>query len=383
MSEIGKMSEDPSPISRKNIVSKFLKNTSLTWQWTLSKFRASPSQSARNILQTILNDNADITDDLTRQERLLLNNILVLNKTRVDDVMIPRADIAGLDINTPLSEALLAYKEAGHSRFMIYRETLDDPIGLIHIKDIMGYMASQDDAIASEEHMGYKSNSMFGHVDFSTPVGKLQLTRSLLYVPPSMPAHDLLIQMQTSRKHLAVVIDEYGGTDGIISIEDLLEIVVGEIEDEHDIEEKPQLTIIDADCVIADARLEISDLVEHFNNRFAVGNDADDVDTLGGLIFSILGRIPTKGESVLYSNYELEVLDVDVRRIKKIKVSSIKSKKSERRLQKQAKKHSSISEMTLSEKKAISSHNEIDQEHDEDTNIIEMPIHDRPSVANE
>ena len=276
--------------------------------------------STRAQITSLLVDTDPLGDDITAQERLLLKNILLLKTIRVDDVMIPRADIFGLDLTTPLEAALKGYQREGHSRVLLYRDTLDDPIGLVHVKDIMGFMISQSINNEDENTSSHTLSHRLAGINFSTPIGALKLARPLLYVPPSMPAHDLLIQMQASRKHLAVVVDEYGGTDGLISIEDLLEIVVGDIEDEHDTEEKPQMRAINQHSLIADARVELIDLAERLQNGFQIDN-IEQMDTLGGLIFSLLGRVPAKGETIAYSGYELEILDVDARRIKKVKVS--------------------------------------------------------------
>lgn len=288
--------------------------------------------STRSQIEAVLSDPVPLGDDISLQERLLLKNILTLNSIRIDDVMIPRADIYALDLKTPLGEALEAYQMEGHSRVILYRDSLDDPVGLLHIKDLMFFMISQAASISDDLNEKSESETQafqdvvlsfsdrLSVVNFSTPIGELKLTRPLLYVPPSMLAHDLLIQMQASRKHLAVVVDEYGGTDGLISIEDLIEVVVGEIEDEHDTEEKPQMKTIGANSLVADARVEIVDLIERLQNGFAPPED-NQIDTLGGLIFSLLGRVPAKGEIIAYSGYDLEVLDVDARKIKKVKVS--------------------------------------------------------------
>ncbi len=235
----------------------------------------------------------------------LLQRIESFDGLRVEDVMVPRADIVAIEVNTPLVEAAAIFAEAAHSRLPLYRETLDDPMGMVHLKDLVTPLVAKlsDDAPETDE---------------PTPVLE-RLRRELLYVPPSAPVSDLLLRMQTTRIHMALVIDEYGGTDGLVTIEDLIEEIVGDIEDEHD-EEAPQLVRRPSGVFIADARLEI-ETFESASGAQLAEPDWADVDTLGGLVFSLVGRVPARGEIIRHPNgWEFEVDDADARRIKRLKI---------------------------------------------------------------
>jgi CBS domain containing-hemolysin-like protein len=204
------------------------------------------------------------------------------------------------------------FRKAEHSRIPVYRETLDDPRGMIHIRDLMSWIteeANGDDRID------------LGKVDLKRTVGAINIARELIYVPASMPVLDLLLKMQTSQLHLALVVDEYGGTDGLVSIEDLVEEVVGEIADEHDVEEGPMIRIDPRLGLIADARTPVEDLEEHLGIELVSDEQEEDIDTLGGVVFAIAGRVPARGELVRHpTGIEFEVLEADPRRIKKLRI---------------------------------------------------------------
>jgi CBS domain containing-hemolysin-like protein len=206
------------------------------------------------------------------------------------------------------------FREAEHSRLPVYHETLDDPRGMIHIRDLMSWITSQAEIAGA-------SDLMLGAVDLNRGVGTIGITRDLLFVPGSMSGLDLLLKMQTTRLHLALVVDEYGGTDGLVSIEDLVEEVVGEIDDEHDVDEEPMLIDDPKSGLIADARTPIEELQAHLNVTLITPEQEEDIDTLGGLVFSLAGRIPSRGELVKHpSGIEFEVLEADPRRITKLRV---------------------------------------------------------------
>ncbi|WP_339830919.1 hemolysin family protein [uncultured Parvibaculum sp.] len=258
----------------------------------------------RESLEEVIEEHDGTRRSLTDQERHMLVNILSFGQLRVDDVMVPRADVIAVEENASLEEVLRLYRESAHSRMPIYRETLDDPIGMVHIKDVMGCLAPLD-----------------GTVDMRPPFTLRSIRREVLFAPPSMPALDLLVKMQATRIHLALVIDEYGGTDGLVSIEDLVEQIVGEIEDEHDTDEGPALVRREDGTIDADARCPIEELEEMTGLRLIESGDEDDVDTLGGLVSSLLGRVPLRGEMVRHpAGLEFEVKDVDPRRIKRMRV---------------------------------------------------------------
>ena len=264
-------------------------------------------------------------DQLSAEERIMLRNVLELRELRADDVMVPRADIVSVDINGTLGEVLGVFQKAGHSRLPVVRETLDEPIGFIHIKDILAVMtksATSGRRKKSESGADTKKPIDLSRVDLGKTLTQAKITREVLFVPPSMPAGDLLAKMQATRLHMAIIIDEYGGTDGLATIEDLVEEIVGDIEDEHDDASGPLIAPVSDGVFVADARMPLDELQEALGNGFEVSEDVmDEVDTLGGLVFSQLGRVPVRGELVsIPGGYEIEVIDADPRRIKRVRI---------------------------------------------------------------
>jgi CBS domain containing-hemolysin-like protein len=256
---------------------------------------------------------------LTADERTMLRAILKLGDMTIDDVMIPRADIEAIDVESTIAEVIAIFRKSGHSRMPVYRETLDEPLGMVHIRDLMAWIA--DRALGAEASEGEKPRFDFAAVDLSQTLEGSKLVRPLLFVPPSMPARALLKRMQSSRTQMALVIDEYGGTDGLVSMEDLVEIIVGEIEDEHDLDEEPTVKKVAEGVFVADARTELDDAAEVIGPDFKVGEKGEEIETVGGLVFALTGRIPPKGEVVeAVPGYDFEVLDADPRRIKKVKI---------------------------------------------------------------
>jgi CBS domain containing-hemolysin-like protein len=244
----------------------------------------------------------------------MMRRILHFGKLTVEDVMVPRADIVAVDESITVDELMRVFREAEHSRVPVYHETLDDPRGMIHIRDLMSW-------ITEEAETSVKAPLDLGRVDLKRTIGAIAITRELLYVPASMAALHLLLKMQNTRIHLALVVDEYGGTDGLVSIEDLVEEVVGEIADEHDVEEAPLIRSDPRLGLIADARVPIEDLEKHIGVELGSGEQEEDIDTLGGLVFALAGRIPELGERVLHpSGVKFEVLEADPRRIKKLRI---------------------------------------------------------------
>lgn len=256
-------------------------------------------------------DAGEADNTFTAEERGMLRNILKLREVRVDDVMIPRADILALDVERTIGEAVIAFRDSGHSRMPVYRETLDDPIGMVHIKDLMDYMMST----ASTD-----SGLDLSLIDLNVGLEQTTVVREVLFVPPSMPAATLLSTMQAKRVQMAVVIDEYGGTDGLVSLEDVVEIVFGDIEDEHD-DEAPMITREPDGAYLADARADLDDLEATMGMRLDLGSEHDDVDTLGGVVFTLLGRIPSTGERIdVPGGLEFEILESDPRRVKRLRI---------------------------------------------------------------
>lgn len=259
----------------------------------------------RESLEEVLEE-SDLDRILSEQERRMLANLFKVGELRVDDVMVPRADIVAVEESTPVEEIVKLFREAQHSRLPTFRETLDDPTGLVHIKDVLGLIVQQGD------HSFCWSTESIS-----------KIKRPVLFVPPSMPVLDLLLKMQTAHMQLALVIDEYGGTDGLVSIEDLIEEIVGDIADEHD-EEAPRVRGDGPGAFIADARIDLEDFRK--TTGLALGledEDAQDIDTLGGLAIYLLGRVPQRGEIIAHpKGYEFEVLEADPRRVKRLRISA-------------------------------------------------------------
>jgi CBS domain containing-hemolysin-like protein len=254
------------------------------------------------------------SDTLSTQERSMLRRILQFGTLTVEDVMVPRADIIAVDDTVSVAELMDVFRQAEHSRVPVYHETLDDPRGMVHIRDLMSW-------ITSEAKADQEGTLNLAKVDLARSIASINILREILYVPGSMSALDLLLKMQTTRLHLALVVDEYGGTDGLVSIEDLVEEVVGDIADEHDVEDEPLIKSDPRLGLVADARTPISDLEKYLALELASEEQEEEVDTLGGLVFAIAGRIPARGELVRHpSGIEFEVLDADPRRIKKLRI---------------------------------------------------------------
>ncbi len=297
------------------------------------------SPSLRELLEADLKGDAvaDAATAFSNEEREMLRRLLRFGGSRVDDIMVPRADIIALEESDTLAELLRTFGEGGVSRIPLFSETLDDPRGMIHVKDLFRWLTREaaDDAVntrvavappagetveASSAPTGPQQLD-FGRVDLSRPITSAKIRRPVLYVPPSMPATNLLIRMQSTRIHMALVVDEYGGTDGLVTIEDLVEQIVGDIEDEHDVAEAAHIITEPKLGLVASARTPIKQLEEHLGIKLLKPEEEEDIDTLGGLMFALLGRVPVRGELVRHpSGLELEVLDADARRLKKVKI---------------------------------------------------------------
>jgi CBS domain containing-hemolysin-like protein len=268
----------------------------------------------------------------TPEERVLLSNILRLREVRVEDVMVPRADIDAIEDTVSIGRLMEVFRESGHSRMPVYRDGLDDPRGMVHIKDLMAYFVSRSAAQEqtpepAAEPPANGSNEPTGfdlsRVDLAMPLAETGLIRPVLFVPPSMPATDLMAKMQADRVQMALVIDEYGGTEGLVSLEDIVETVVGDIEDEHDEDEEAMIEKAGDGIWIADPRVPVEEVEEAVGTGFQLGELAEEVDTLGGLVFTLVGRVPVRGELITareFPGYEFEVLDADPRRIKRLRI---------------------------------------------------------------
>ena len=216
--------------------------------------------------------------------------------------MIPRADIGAVEVNDSFEKVLEIFIKESHSRVPVYENNLDNIIGMIHIKDLVKY-----------QNKGRKEDKFLDIIK-----------REVLEIPPSMPVLDLLLKMQITRLHMGIVIDEYGCTDGLVTIEDVIEEVIGEIEDEHDEKNLPMLIKTSTNTIEASARVEIDELQKITNINFLSNENSDDIDTLGGLIFSIAGRVPQRGEIIKHSSgVTFEINDADPMKIKSVKIKII------------------------------------------------------------
>jgi CBS domain containing-hemolysin-like protein len=275
--------------------------------------------SVREDIEDALEESAG---DVTPHERALLKNVLGLHDLRVADAMIPRADIVALCNDATLREALELFREAGHSRLPVYADTLDDPRGMLHIRDFINLLAGGIGAVESDATKPAGQKTEPTPVDFDAAIGGMNLLKPVLFVPRSMPALDLLIRMQATRTHLALVIDEYGGTDGLVTIEDIMEMIVGDIEDEHDVGEAPDIEAHDNGDYLIDARADLDEVTERLGVDFRLEDTPAEVTTLGGLVAWLAGRVPMRGEIIPtpVEAYEFEILDADPRRVGKLRV---------------------------------------------------------------
>ncbi len=266
--------------------------------WLRGLFRPRSGSGLRDTIEELI-EKEDVGDlPANRDELTLLRNILNLHGLTVYDIMVPRADIVALDIDTSLADLVRIMSESTHSRIPVYRGTLDDIAGMVHIKDVLACWSADQQAKLGD------------------------LVRPLLFVAPSMPILELLLQMRVSHVHMALVIDEFGGIDGLATIEDLVEEIVGEIEDEHDDSELPTLVESANGTFVADARVMLEEFEDRVGEILTDEEREEDIDTLGGLVFYLAGRVPGRGEVVPHgSGIEFEVLDADPRRVRRLRIN--------------------------------------------------------------
>jgi CBS domain containing-hemolysin-like protein len=286
--------------------------------------------SVRDDIQEALEEST-AKRDFSPQERAMLQNVLGLHELRVEDVMVPRADIVAVNIDDTLGEVLSLFRTAGHSRLPVHGETLDDPRGMVHIRDFLDHLAATAErrrprrrkaASAGEAATEEPSKPRgFGALDLSRPLSAARIIRPVLFVPPSMPALDLLLKMQTTHTHMALVIDEYGGTDGLVSIEDIVETIVGDIEDEHDGDNEPAFIEAPDGSFVVDARASLEDAAKSLGLPLSEVADAEEIETIGGLITTLAGRVPVRGEIIAGpGDLEFEVVSADPRRVKRLRI---------------------------------------------------------------
>lgn len=260
-------------------------------------FGRSSDTSLRDAFEEILEEHEDDPASGGGDERTLIANILKVGEKTAYDVMVPRADIVGIEEGASLEAAVAVMTTKPHSRYPLYRENLDEATGFVHIKDVLS-------ALHKKRRPALR-----------------RLRRDVLFVSPSIRVLDLLLQMRLTRQHMAIVVDEFGGVDGLITIEDLVEQIVGEIEDEHDVTDAPMLQRRDDGVWIADARLPLEDLEEMFGPILTEEEREEDLDTVGGLVFTLAGHVPSRGEVIPHdSGIEFEVIDADPRRLKRVRL---------------------------------------------------------------
>ncbi len=263
-------------------------------------------ESLEEAIDEVVGEPAD-RDDLSVVERTMLKNLLHFGERLVDDAAVPRADIVAFDVDDSFADLVALFRDAGHSRLPVFEDSLDQVIGMVHLKDVYARIATTfDDAVSSKP---------FEALDVRS------LLRTVLYVPSSMRVLDLLARMRSGRTHMAIVVDEFGGTDGLVTIEDLVEQIVGDIEDEHDEDEAKLLQAIGDDLYEADAQLDLGELAATTGHPFATQAIGGDVDTLGGMVFMLAGRVPAVGEMVAHpSGWRFEVIDGDPRMVRRLRL---------------------------------------------------------------
>jgi CBS domain containing-hemolysin-like protein len=263
-----------------------------------------------------------------QEAKSMMLNIIEFSSLRVDDVMVPRVDIVAIDETDTMQDLLEKFIDANHSRVPVYRETLDGVTGMIHVKDFLRWMAARGTkkrrSTKVEKTDQPPAGLSIAASTLATAVKQAGLNREVLFVPPSMPATDLLVRMQASHTHLAIVIDEYGGTEGLVSIEDLVEVIVGDISDEHDTDEDLEVKPVEDKIYSADGRIDLAALEALLGIDLLPEEEEEEADTLAGLIFKIAGRVPTRGEIIRHdSGLEFEILDSDPRRVKRVRINAL------------------------------------------------------------
>ena len=277
----------------------------------------------RESLEGVIDSHAEKTgtETLDADARSMMRNVLGFADLRVDDLMVPRANIVAEEETANMRSLLSQFIEANHSRLPIYHESLDDIVGMIHVKDYLRWMSAKGSK--KKTKTSTEAGIALAAKELSSTIKQHpSMIRDVLFVPPSMPASDLLIKMKTSHVHLAIVVDEYGGTDGLVSLEDLVEEIIGDIADEHDTDDEHGMMHKQDDLTyVANARISIATLDEMFKVDLLPDDQEDEVDTLGGLVFEMAGRVPTRGEIIKHpTGLEFEILESDPRRVKRVRI---------------------------------------------------------------
>lgn len=295
------MPDDPGPSDERSKES--IKTTSLVERLkkVFVKDMADEPVTLKDALSDIINDSEHDDAPVHANEVALFNNLVNLRDLSVSDIKIPRADVVAVDIDTPFDKLMKTFQDEAHSRLPVYRETLDDVLGMVHVKDLISYLMKGEKPAIQD------------------------VLREVIFASPSMRALDLLLEMQDRRMHLALIIDEHGGIDGLVTIEDLVEQIVGNIDDEHDIEDEPFLIERADNIILADARTPIEEFEDRYG-RILDDEDREEIETLGGLVFDIAGRVPGRGEVLVHpEGFEFEVVDGDTRRVKRLRIRRVGS----------------------------------------------------------
>jgi CBS domain containing-hemolysin-like protein len=302
------------------------------WQRLRAKFGRGKDIGLRESLAGAIESHAALNPGETvgQEAKSMMLNIIEFSSLRVDDVMVPRVDIVAIDEADSMQDLLEKFIDANHSRVPVYRETLDGVTGMIHVKDFLRWMAARGTkkrrstkADKAEKAERAAAGLSIAASTLATAVKQAGLNREVLFVPPSMPATDLLVRMQASHTHLAIVIDEYGGTEGLVSIEDLVEVIVGDISDEHDTDEDLEIKPVEDKIYAADGRIDLAALEALLAIDLLPEDEEEEADTLAGLIFKIAGRVPARGEIIRHgSGLEFEILDSDPRRVKRVRINA-------------------------------------------------------------
>lgn len=296
------------------------------WKRIRTRFGKSREMGLRESLEGALetHDAQNPGETVREDAKSMMLNIIEFSGLRVDDVMVPRVDIVAIDEGASMRDLLAKFIDANHSRVPVFRETLDGITGMVHVKDFMRWMNAKGARKSKAKVLKPQAAALSIAVsDLATTVKQSGLHREVLFVPPSMPASDLLVRMQASHIHLAIVIDEYGGTDGLVSIEDLVEVIVGDIADEHDTDDDLAIKPETEGTYLADGRVDLSSLEDLLTIDLLPEEDDEETDTLAGLVFKIAGRVPTRGEIIRHdSGLEFEILESDPRRVKKLRVNT-------------------------------------------------------------
>jgi CBS domain containing-hemolysin-like protein len=294
----------------------------------LSKLKnrlARPGAGQRERLEGVIEDHEKQLGTRGEGEAsAMMRNVLGFSDMRVDDLMVPRASIIAVEDTNSMRSLLDQFIEANHSRLPVYRESLDDIVGMIHVKDYLRWMATK--GRKKKAKAGTDAGLSLAAAELNSAIKQHpSMLRDVLYVPPSMPAPDLLLKMKASHIHLAIVVDEYGGTDGLISLEDLLEEIIGDISDEHDSDAEAQAMIKKVDAVtwMVSGLAPIGRLDETLGVDLLPADKEDEADTVGGLVLELAGRVPNRGEIIVHpSGLEFEIMETDARRVKRVRVNS-------------------------------------------------------------